>query len=113
MMQRDRSLGAALRAALTRPGEAEFVRHVLAQIEESGTWWEVLGRWVRPALAASLVLAAAAGFWLGQHLGSGTPMAFTDDLPAVQGAAGQVVSLFDGAQPPDIDVMLAVASGQD
>lgn len=112
MMQRDRELGDALRAALTRPDEAAFVQRVLTRIEERGAWWEVLGGWARLGLAAALLLAAVSGFWLGRTLGP-VPGTALDDLTPANGVGGQMTALFDASTPPDLDVLLAVASGQE
>lgn len=112
MMQRDSRLGEALRAVLTLPDEAGFVRRVLAHIEGSGTWWDVLGRWARLGMAAALLLAAAAGFWLGRHV-SPTPTMALDEFDPASGTAGQVTTLLNASRPPNVDVLLAVTSGRD
>ena len=112
MMQRDKQLGEALRAALTLPDEPAFVQRVLARMDEAGTWWGVLGHWARLGMAAALLLAAAAGFWLGGHMPPPATMALDDFGPA-SGTAGQVTALLNASHPPNIDVLLAVTSGRD
>lgn len=112
MMPRDRRLGDALRAVLTRPDEETFVRRVLARIEESGTWWDVLGQWARPGLAAALLLAVAGGFWLGSRVLPPAAAVF-EDAPPAAGTAGRVASLLNAPEPPAVDVILAVVNGQD
>ena len=112
MMQRDKHLGDALRGALTLPDEPAFVRRVLARLDEAGTWWDVLGHWARLGMAAALLLAAGAGFWLGRHMTPSATMALDDFGPA-SGTAGQVTALLNASQPPNVDVLLAVTSGRD
>ena len=66
----DRELGALLRDALTSGNESGFVGRVMTLVDEQEMaaaaelpWWQVLRGWVRPGLAAALVLAAGATLW--------------------------------------------------
>lgn len=111
-MRRDRQLGDALRAVLTRPDEEAFVRRVLARLGETGTWWEVLGQWARPGLAAALLLAVVGGFWLGSRVLPPAGVAL-EDTPAAAGTAGRMAALLNAPEPPAVDVILAVVNDQD
>lgn len=109
----DRELGRALRAILASDDDAAFTERVLAVApwpqQGAGDWWEVLGTWSRPGLAAAMLLAAAAGFWLGRSTGP-TPQLGLEEalLPRVTTAALDTVNA-----PPDMDVILAASFGND
>jgi hypothetical protein len=108
----DPELGAALRELLDAPDHAGFARRVVAAAGAGPAWWDVLGAWVRPGLAAALLLAAAAGFWLGRSLGGTRSEVVVDDpLPAVADS-GDVAALFADARPPDVDIVLAATRGR-
>ena len=68
--RQDRELGALLREALTSGNDSAFVGRVMTLVDEREMaaaaelpWWQVLRGWVRPGLAAALVLAAGATLW--------------------------------------------------
>ena len=74
----DPLLGEILREALTAPDDAAFVRRVMGQVPQTmvhESWWEVLGGWARPGIAAAVVVIAAATMWLSGHpaLEQGSP----------------------------------------
>ena len=58
--------GAWLREALSVPEDPSFVARVMARIPARTAWWDVLGEWARPGLAAAAVLVMVGGFWLGR-----------------------------------------------
>ena len=108
----DPELGAALRDALTLPDDAGFVRRVVAAAGAAPAWWDVLGAWVRPGLAAALVLSAAAGFWLGRSVGRAESATVVDDPIPAMADSGHVAALFAAARPPDVDLVLAATRGR-
>ncbi|HEY2825925.1 MAG TPA: hypothetical protein VGI83_10300 [Gemmatimonadales bacterium] len=103
----DRELGRALRDLLESRDDAAFTRRVLGVTPWPqvgvGDWWDVLGGWSRPGLAAAVLLAAVAGFWMGRSTNGTTPMGLEEALlPRVTTAALDTVNT-----PPDLDVLTA------
>jgi hypothetical protein len=108
----DEEMGAALREVLSLPDDAGFVQRVLAAVGTAPTWWDVLGAWVRPGIAAALMLSAAGGFWLGKSVGKAEALAdLSDPVPAVVDSS-DVASLFASSRAPDVDVVLAATRGR-
>ena len=105
----DPVLGDALRAALSSDDDDVFVRRFLARAGEPVLWWEVLSGWLRPGLAAALLLTALGGYWLGQAVREGepSPIAIEDGLTVDLGN-GTMAALISPAGPPDVDVLFAV-----
>ena len=73
--RRDLELGAALQEVLSAPDDEEFSRGIVARIRwgnigraDPQAWWDVLGAWARPGLAAAVVLALAGTVWLSEYL---------------------------------------------
>lgn len=64
----DPELGVALRSALEPGDQAAFVARVLALAGEAraSSWDGVLARWARVGVAAALLIAAAAGYFVGR-----------------------------------------------
>lgn len=68
--RKDPEIGEALQELLSSADDLAFARRVEAaaaavygQISPSG-WWDVLGTWARPGVAAALALVAGATLWL-------------------------------------------------
>lgn len=102
----DPELGAALRVALDAGDDRAFVARVRAQLAATPAWWEVLGTWSRPGLAAAIALIALTGLWLGSQARSGN--GFLDEALAAA-TPGTVAALLASERPPTVDVLLAVA----
>ena len=63
----DTMLGEALRDALAAPDDPAFIRRVKDRIPQpivGESWWDVLGEWARPRVAAAVVVLAAVSVWL-------------------------------------------------
>jgi len=102
----DLALGDALRRALD-PGEeghAAFIARVLARAEQVRvlSWDAVLARWARAGVAAALVVALAAGYFVG-HATAGSPTAVR---PTVSD-----VLIAPPAHPGEVEVVLASVIG--
>lgn len=95
--ERDVELGAVLRAHLDAGDAAAFSARVRGalQAEAAAGPFDLLGRWMRPGLAAAAVVALLAGWWI--TLGPGVQVA----------SAGTPVEVF--AAGGGADVMLATA----
>ena len=66
----DRVLGDALREALSAPDDAAFARRVVDRMPSvlaGESWWEVLGGWARPGVAAAAAVLVAVGVWSGER----------------------------------------------
>ena len=66
----DSIVGEALRELLTAPDDAAFARRVMdhvPQVIAGESWWEVLGAWARPGVAAAVAVLAAATVWMYQE----------------------------------------------
>ena len=118
--QPDAELGRHLRDALTGADDAAFVRRVMASAEGvygdvlPGQWWGVLTAWARPGLVAAMLVVAAMAFWAGLAVGRSEGVAaaaLSDPLSGDDGQLG-VPALLAERQPPDVDVVLAVAIRQ-
>lgn len=94
----DPVLGAALRGLLDGGDHAAFAAAVRARLPRPGNPWEILARWARPGLAASLLFAAALGYWV--------------TVQGSQGAsAGGVSEVAIGDRPTDSDGLMAIVLG--
>lgn len=68
MPGRDEFLGESLRNHLDSPAnQADFVNRVMELVgrEPQETSWDVLAAWAPMGMAAAVILALAAGLWLG------------------------------------------------
>jgi len=114
--RQDRELGEALRSALSGKNEAAFVESVVARAAsfqasaaERGDWWEVLGAWARPGIAAAAIgLAASLVFLWGGFRASADPAAVLGD--PLQ-ASGEIPDVFLATQAPDLNEVLALELG--
>ncbi len=101
----DLALGDALRRALG-PGEEShraFVARVLARAEQVHviSWDAVLARWARTGVAAALVVALAAGYFVGRA--AAPPSAVRPTVPDVL--------LAPPAHPGEVEIVLASVIG--
>jgi uncharacterized membrane protein YedE/YeeE len=105
--QADPALGTALRAALDRSGDAEFLRAVLerARVAGVGSSRAVLGRWTRAAVAALLVAALVGGLLAGASLQ--TPASFETEWVAATTGSPAAAALFTAEDAPDASVLFA------
>ena len=61
----DPRLGGLLRAYLDRDGgHEEFAARIIGRLGDATSSWDVLARWARPGIAAAVLAAALAGYWL-------------------------------------------------
>jgi len=100
----DLALGKALREALD-PGDAQaFTARVVALAEQVRlpSWDAVLARWARTGVAAALVVALAAGYFVGR--------AAAAPLPAVRPTVSDVL-IAPPAHPGEVEVVLASVIG--
>jgi len=98
----DLVLGRALREALD-PGDAQvFIARVLASAEHVrvASWDTVLARWARAGVAAALVVALAAGYFVGRATAS----------PAARPTVSDVL-MAPPAHPGEVEVVLASVIG--
>jgi hypothetical protein len=106
-LEPDRALGAALRATLNRPGDAEFTATVLARARAAGVGSSraVLGRWTRLAMAVAAVAAVLAGVLAG----TGREAATSFDAEWVTGLTGSATAgaLFTAPGAPDATILFA------
>jgi hypothetical protein len=107
----DPEIGAALRQLLTTTDDAAFAARVeaaAAPLFRRGTpgWWEVLGAWARPGVAAALAVTATATLWLAvASLRSDRDVTIEDALRrAGEGLAPAVVVA--GVPEEDIDRLM-------
>jgi len=107
-------LGALLRDALTPGDEPAFVDRVLAAAAAragdgyyGAPWWQVLGAWARPGVAAALALLAGATIWFANA--SSRNEADTTLEEVLLATAEAVAPPFFTATmaPPTFDVVLA------
>ena len=111
--RQDRELGGALRALLTGGGHRAFVEQVVAgarrrlvDARRGSSWWDVLGDWSRPGLAAAVAMTAVAAwgaFGIPQTV-EADPVTM-DDVVA-QRAESEEVSFLLSQDPPDADIVL-------
>jgi hypothetical protein len=101
----DPAMGEALRTVLPVSGHREFVHRVLERVGTPETWWEVLGMWARPAVAAALLLVAIGGFFLGRLVGPADVYLAAEDAPQVV-ADLHVSTLFGDSALPDVEALL-------
>ena len=106
-----RDLGRVLREVLEAGDNRVFVARVMAEIRAldvrppRSDWWEVLGAWARPGLAAAATLVALT---MGLAISSGTTGAVEETTAddALQ-ASTEASVLTAAANPPDVGFILA------
>jgi len=101
----DPILGEALRETLAVADDIGFVRQVLERIRAPQPWWEVLGEWARPSVAAAMVLTAVGGFLLGRLIGPQRA-----ELAAGPAIGLEVTALLTEGGPPDVETLLGDGS---
>jgi hypothetical protein len=99
----DPALGEALREVLGVDDNAAFVRAVLERTHTPQPWWEILGDWARPGVAAALLAVAAGAFLLGRLVAPTPPMVGT--VEPIQ-AGFEVTALLADAAVPDVETIL-------
>ena len=103
----DRALGAALRAALHRPGDAELAAAVVARAHAAGVGSSraVLGRWTRVTVVAAGVAAVLAGFLAGAEQQAAASL----EQEWVTGVTGSpaAAALFTAERAPDASILFA------
>ena len=99
----DPAFGEALREVLEVGDDAAFVRAVLERTRVAEPWWEVLGDWARPGVAAALLAVAAGAFLLGR-LVAPTPALLGGGEPVQAGF--EVTALLADAAVPDVETLL-------
>ena len=106
-----RDLGRVLREVLEASDNRVFVARVMAEIRAldvrpfRSDWWEVLGTWARPGLAAAAALVALT---IGLTISSRTTGAVQETTAdeALQ-ASTEASVLTVAANPPDVGFILA------
>ena len=106
-----RDLGRALREVLDAGDDRAFVARVMEEVrafeirQTGNDWWEILGAWARPGLAAA---AATVVLAVGWTLGSGTAAA-ANEITAEDAlrAATEASVLTVAAETPDVEFILA------
>jgi hypothetical protein len=97
----DSELGDALREMLSAPDDAAFVRRVMDHVPPviaRETWWEILGAWARPGVAAAVAVLAAATVWMSQEQRSEVVAAGEGLVAAAETVTAQTL-LGAGAMP--------------
>lgn len=101
----DPVMGEALREVLGVEDDREFVHRVLHRVGDPEAWWEVLGLWARPAVAAALLAVALGGLIMGRLVGPADGgYAAADGTQIVAGL--DVSALFGDSALPDIEALL-------
>lgn len=106
-------LGNLLREALDAGDEPAFVDRVLAAAAGGGSgyygapWWQVLGAWARPGVAAALALLAGATIWLARASSRNESDATLEEVLLASGEAVAPPFLTATTAPPSFDVVLA------
>lgn len=99
----DPAFGDALREVLGVEDDAAFVRAVLEGTRVPEPWWEVLGDWARPGVAAALLLVAVGSFLLGRLVAPAPVDVAGGD---VLQAGFEVSSLFADGATPNVETLL-------
>jgi hypothetical protein len=120
--ERDRALGAALRAALDRSDDADFLAAVLERARSVGVGSSgaVLGRWTRVAVAAATLAALVGGILAGTagrgggggggRGGEGPSQPFDNAWVTATTGNAAAGALFTAEQAPDASILFASAA---
>lgn len=101
----DAAMGEALRDVLDVGHDPAFVRGVLDRVGLADSWWEILGYWARPAVAAALLAVALAGLFLGRMAGPSDGLLAGGDAPQVV-ADLDISALLGDSALPDVEALL-------
>jgi hypothetical protein len=104
----DPIVGAALRDALSAPGDAAFVARVMAAAAQplARSPVDVLAGWARPGIAAAALAAMAAGYIVG--LGLSTPRESLEEaMVTALSPTPATAALAKSNEPPDGSVAFA------
>lgn len=105
----DPAIGEALREVLSVGEDPAFVQRVLERTRMAEPWWEILGDWARPSVAAAMVVVAAVGFLLGRVVAPPpTDLALSEPVSA--GMVLEVSVLMSDGGPPDVETILGEGS---
>ena len=106
----DAELGGWLRETLSGPDDGAFAERVLARVPAQmvrESWYDILGEWARPGLAAAAVLVMLAGFGLGRYLAA--PQSADEAATGIASApAFDPDTLLDSRDVPQVDVNLVM-----
>lgn len=112
--RRDPEMGKALRDLLTPEDHDAFVTQVVHAArshfqrgQEPLGWWDVLGAWARPGLAAAVALALIAVFGTRGTTARPPDYAALDNAIEESAAAGEATPLLLGPAPPEVEIVLA------
>lgn len=107
-------LGALLRDALTPGDEQAFVDRVLAAAAAragsgyyGAPWWQVLGAWARPGVAAALALLLGATIWFANASSRNEADTTLEEVLLATAEAVAPPFLTATTAPPSFDVVLA------
>ena len=111
--RQDRELGGALRALLMGGEHRAFVEQVVAGARRHlvdatrvSSWWDVLGAWSRPGLAAAMAMTALAAWGAFGIPRTAEADPVTIDDVVAQGAVSEETSFLLSQDPPDADIVL-------
>jgi hypothetical protein len=104
----DPLLGEALREVLAIGDDPGFVRQVLDRIRAPEPWWEVLGDWARPGVAAAMIITAVGGFLLGRLVAPEPAGLAAGENGSAIGL--EVTVLLTDGGPPDVESILGDGS---
>jgi hypothetical protein len=106
-------LGALLREALTADDEQAFAARVLAAAQQRSAydppWWQVLGAWARPGVAAALALLAGATIWYANASSRNEADTTLEDVLLAAAEPATPPFLSATIAPPTFDVVLAAS----
>jgi hypothetical protein len=101
-------LGETLKEILSAPDDAAFARRVMAQVPQTivyESWWEVLGSWAGPGLAAAVAVIAAVSVMLSR-----TPVEIpqVDEPVAVAETLSNAGTMLASGSLPDFQIEMVL-----